>query len=104
MLESKDDKIKAEKITQTKDEVSETTNKKDVTPKKTTKDIDSKEVVIDTKPKLICFLVFFCFFWFALRFVFFACPLGPAENEISERNPPGPPDRRDELLLSKNQN
>ena len=48
MLESKDDKIKVEKITQTKDEVSETTNKKDVTPKKTTKDIDSKEVVIDT--------------------------------------------------------
>ena len=36
MLESKDDKIKVEKITQTKDEVSETTNKKDVTPKKTT--------------------------------------------------------------------
>ena len=48
MLESKNDKIKAEKITQTKDEVSETTNKKDVTPKKTTKDTDSKEVVIDT--------------------------------------------------------
>ena len=48
MLESKDDKIKVEKITQTKDEVSETTNKKDVTPKKTTKDTDSKEVVIDT--------------------------------------------------------
>ena len=44
MLESKDDKIKVEKITKSKDEVSETTNENEVISEKTTKELDSKEV------------------------------------------------------------
>jgi len=47
MLESKDDKIKAEKITQSKDEVSETINENEVTSDMTTKEVDSQEKVIE---------------------------------------------------------
>ena len=48
MLESKDDKIKPVKITKSKDEVSETTNENEVIIEKTTKELDSQEVITAT--------------------------------------------------------
>jgi len=47
MLESKNDKIKVEKITKSKDEVSETINENEVTSDMTTKEVDSQEKVIE---------------------------------------------------------
>jgi hypothetical protein len=47
MLESKDDKIKVEKITKSKDEVSETINENEVTSDMTSKEVDSQEKVIE---------------------------------------------------------
>ena len=47
MLESKNDKIKVEKITKSKDKVSETISKNEVTSDMTTKEVDSQEKVIE---------------------------------------------------------
>ena len=47
MLESKNDKIKVEKITKSKDKVSETINENEVTSDMTTKEVDSQEKVIE---------------------------------------------------------
>ena len=47
MLESKNDKIKVEKITKSKDKVSETISENEVTSDMTTKEVDSQEKVIE---------------------------------------------------------